>query len=107
MKEETEGLIFAAQEQVLRTNWRRKNIGGQKVSGKCRMCGKRAEKRHDNIAKTEHLELCQKIGLVGKAKWYNHTSARAVQNERVKILWDINIQANHVIQYKRSDIDVM
>lgn len=45
LKEETEGLIFAAQEQVLRTNWRRKNIGGQKVSGKCRMCGKRAEKK--------------------------------------------------------------
>ena len=69
--------------------------------------GKEQKKRHDNIAKTEHLELCEKIGLVGKAKWYNHTSARAVQNERVKILWDINIQANHVIQYKRSDIDVM
>ena len=35
--------MFAAQEQALRTNWSRKNIGGQKVSGKCRICGKRAE----------------------------------------------------------------
>ena len=44
--------------------------------------GKEQKKRHDNIAKTEHLELCQKIGLVGKAKWYNHTSARAVKKRK-------------------------
>ena len=30
-KKETEGLIFAAQEQTLRTNWIRKNIDGQDV----------------------------------------------------------------------------
>ena len=59
------------------------------------------------LQKLNTWNYARRSGLVGKAKWYNHTSARAVQNERVKILWDINIQANHVIQYKRSDIDVM
>ena len=75
MKKKTEGLIFAAQEQALRTNWIRKNIDGKEVSEKCRMCGERDEsinqliaeckklaqkeykQRHDNIAKIVHLEL--------------------------------------------------
>ena len=43
MKKETEGLIFAAQEQALRTNWIRKNIDGQEVSEQCRVCGERDE----------------------------------------------------------------
>ena len=76
LRKEAEGLIFAAQEQALRTNWIRKNIDGQEVSEKCRMCGERDEsiihliakckklaqkeykQRHDNIARIVHLELC-------------------------------------------------
>ena len=30
--------------------------------------------RHDNNAGIVHLEQCQKFGLVGKVKWYNHKS---------------------------------
>ena len=43
LKKETEGLIFAAQEQALRTNWIRKNIDGQEVSQICKMCEERDE----------------------------------------------------------------
>ena len=84
LKKETESLIFAAQEQTLRTNCIRKNIDGQEESEKCRMSGERDEsiiqliaqckklaqkeykEKHDNIARIVHLELCQKFGLVGK-----------------------------------------
>ena len=125
MKKETEGLISAAQEQALRTNWIRKNIDGQEVSEKCRMCGKRDKsityliaeckklaqreyrQRHDTIARIVHLELCQNFGFAGKVKWYNHKPVTFVDNDRVKILWDFNIQTDHVIQQKRSDIVVM
>ena len=54
-----------------------------------------------------HLELCQKFGLVGEVKWYNHKPAGAVENDRVKILWDFNIQTDHVIQHRRPDIVVL
>ena len=125
LKKETEGLIFAAQEQVLWTNWITKNIDGQEVSEKFRMCGERDEsithlvaeckklaqkeckQRHDNIARIVHLELCQKFGLVGNVKWYNHKPVSAVENDRVKILWDFNIQTDHVIQHRRPDIVVL
>ena len=62
---------------------------------------KEYNQRHDNIARIVHLELCQKFGLVGEVKWYNHKPAGAVENDRVKILWDFNIQTDHVIQHKR------
>ena len=125
LKKETEGLIFAAQEQALRTNWIRKNIDGQEVSEKCRMCGERDEsinhliakckklaqkeykQRHDNIARIVHVELCEKFGLVGEVTWYNHKPASVVENDRVKILWDFNIQTDHVIQHRRPDIVVL
>ena len=121
LKKKTEGLIFAAQEQALRTNWIRKNIDGQEVSEKCRMCGERDEsiihliakckklaqkeckQRHDNIARIVHLELCQKFGLVGNVKRYNHKPASAVENDRGQILWDFNIQTDHFIQHRRPD----
>ena len=55
LKKETEGLIFAAQEQALRTNWIRKGIDGQKVSGKCRIC------REMDMSITHLIEECKKL----------------------------------------------
>ena len=79
MKKDTKGLIFAAQEQALRMNWIRKNIDGQEVSRKRRMCGERDEsithliaeckklaqkeykQRHDNIASIVHFETMSEV----------------------------------------------
>ena len=74
-------------------------------------CQKLAQKeykqRYDNIARIVHLELCQKFGLVGKVKWYNHKPASVVDNGWVKILWDFNIQTDYVIQHRRPGIVVL
>ena len=43
LKKETEGLIFAAQDQALRTNAVKARIENQNVSSKCRMCGSHDE----------------------------------------------------------------
>ena len=67
-------------------------------------CKKLAQKeykqRHNNIARIVRLELCQKFGFVGEVKWYDHKPASVVENDRVKISWDFNIQTDHVIQHK-------
>ena len=83
-EEKIEGLIFVAQEQALRTNWIRKNIDGQEVLEKYRMyqerdvsithliaeCKKLLQKeykqRQDNIARTVHQELCQKLAQLAR-----------------------------------------
>ena len=113
------------QEQALRTNWIIKNIDNQKVSEKCRMCcerdnslthltaeckrlvQKQYKQKPDNIARIVHLELCKKFGLVGKVKKYNHKRVSVVENERVKILWDFNIQTDHIIQQGKPNIIVL
>lgn len=43
LKKETEGLIFAAQDQALRSNAVKARIEKQNVSSKCRMCGSHDE----------------------------------------------------------------
>ena len=43
LKKETEGLIFAAQDQALRTNAVKARIENQNVLSKCRMCGSHDE----------------------------------------------------------------
>ena len=56
LKKETECLVFAAQEQVLRTNWIRKNIDDQEVSEIHRMCGERDESVTHLIAECKKLD---------------------------------------------------
>ena len=122
LKKETEGMIFAAQEQALRTNWIKKHIDKQDIGDKCRMCGEREESvshliaeckklaqrdyknRHDNIAKIIHLELCERYDLAQGVKWYNHQPESVIENESVRILWDFNIQTDHYIEHRRPDI---
>ena len=53
------------------------------------------------------MELCQKFGLIREVRRYNHKPGSVVENKRVKILWDFNIQTDHVIQHRRPDIFVL
>ena len=87
LKKETEGMLFAAQEQVLRTNSIKAKIDQQPVSSKCRLCGTKEEtvtyivsgctkleqkqykRRHGNVARRVHWELCKKHGLQSSDRW--------------------------------------
>ena len=122
MKKETEGMLFAAQEQALRTNAIKANIDKQPVSPKCRLCGAKAEtvmhlvsgcpkqaqkqykRRHDNVARRVHWELCQKHGLKCSDKWYEHTPAEVMENEVVELYWDLTIQTDITVAHNRPDI---
>ena len=65
------------------------------------------KQRHDSIARIVHLEMCQKYGLIGEMKWYNHRPESVLENERVKILWDFSIQTDHIVQHNRPDIVII
>ena len=64
-------------------------------------------KQFCNIARIVQFELCQKFGLVVEVKWYNHKPASVVENDRIKMLRDFDIQKDHVIQHRRSDPNVL
>ena len=40
-------------------------------------------------------------------KWYEHVPEGVVENEEVKVLWDINVQCDNVIEARRPDIIVI
>ena len=121
----TEALIFAAQEQALRTNYVKFNIDKSVDSPLCRLCSEKGEtinhiicecnklaqkeykRRHDNIARLVHWKLCCKYDIDRSEKWYEHQPERVVENESYKILWDMTIQCDHIIAARKPDIVVV
>ena len=70
----------------------------------CKMMAQKEYKaRHDKLAKVIHWDLCKKSGFRVGAKWYQHVPERVEENDRVKILWDFNIQTDHVIEHTVGD----
>ena len=79
--------------QALRTNSIKAKIDKQPVPPKCRSCGTKEEtvmhlvsgcpklaqkqykRRHDNVARRVHWELCKKHGLESSDRLYEHTPA--------------------------------
>jgi hypothetical protein len=84
----TEGFVFAAQEQALRTRFFRATIEKEDVDPRCRVCGKEVEsvghlasgctclaqreyrRRHDQMGLRVYWELCRKYGLKCADVWY-------------------------------------
>ena len=75
-----------------------------KLSGCEKLCHKDYKRLHNNVAKKVHWDLCKKNGLEHTEKRYAHVSKEAVENEEMKVLWDINVQCDNVIKTKRPGI---
>ena len=91
----------------------------------CRLCGEKGEsvnhivceckklaqreykQRHANVAKVVHRKLSEKYHLEKKDKWYEHAPDSVSENDEVKLLWDVNIQCDHIIEARRPDIVVV
>ena len=59
-----------------------------------KLAQKEYKRRHDNVAKKVHWDFCKKNGLEHTEKWYEHVPEGLVENEEVKVLWDINVQCD-------------
>ena len=85
----------------------------------CRMCGEAVQhiiceckklaqreyrRRDDTVAKLVHWKLCEKHNLERKEKWYEHCPEGVVEDDDVKLIWDINIQCDNVIEARRPDL---
>ena len=122
LKRETESLLMAAQEQALNTNSIKKHIYACSESSLCRLCGEKEENvshiissckmlaqneykcRHDKICSNVHWNLCKKFGFDVSDKWYQHRIDKVLESEKVKILWDFDMQTDRVIEHRRPDI---
>ena len=61
-------------------------------------------RRHDTVAKLVHWKLCEKHNLERKEKWYEHCPEGVVEDDDVKLIWDINIQCDNVMEARRPDL---
>ena len=66
-----------------------------------------AKRWHDNVAKKFHEDLCKKNGLEHTEKWYEHVQEGVVENEDVRVLWDIISQCDNVLKAIKPDIIVI
>ena len=122
LKVETEAMLCASQEQAIRTNYVKHKIDKTAQSPLCRMCDKKSEtishiceklaqkeykRRHKNVARIVHWKLCGKYNLKRSEKWYEHAPEGVVENEEVKILWDVMIQCDREIKARKPDIVVV
>ena len=92
LKRETESLIFAAQEQAIRTNVIEGKINKSQEQIKCRMC--RLDRKAYLLGNLwSEWNPCIKM----ESKWYEHQPEAVIELNSCKILWDFTVQADHFI----------
>ena len=103
LKTETESLLIAAQNNVIRTNHIKARIDKMQQNSKCRQCDDRDETinhiisecsklapkeyktRHDWVGKVIHREMCKKLKFDHTNKWYLHNPAPVLENNTHKL----------------------
>ena len=71
-----------------------------------KLAQKECKLKHDRVGRYVHWQFCEKIGFNGARLWYEHEPKIVVENKNLKILWDFNIQCDHIIEARRPDIVV-
>ena len=120
----TEGLLCAAQDQALVTNYFRSRIMHQDVDQRCRMCLQAAEHvdhivsgcpalapteymaRHNRVAAYLHWLLCRHYGMETSPEWFRHQPSTVVCTEHVTILWDMPLHTDKRLPHNRADLVV-
>ena len=71
-------------------------------------CSKLAQKenktRDDWVGKAIHWEMCKKFKFDHTNKWYMHYPASILKKDTYKLLWDFDIQTDHLISARRPDL---
>ena len=124
-KRETECLLIAAQNNAVRTNHIKAGIDKTQQNSKCRLCSDRDETinhiisecsklalkeyktRHDWVGKVIHWEMCKKFQFDHTNKWYMHNSTYFLENDTHKLLWDFDIQSDHLISARTPDLIII
>ena len=68
---------------------------------------KRVKARHDWVCKVIYRELCKTMKFDHTSKWYMHNQESVLENNMHKILWDFEIQTDHLISVRRPDLVIV
>ena len=122
LKAETEGLIIAAQDQSLATGlyhhkiikdgtrplWRLCNRYDESIDHILSGCPQLAKteyiKRQNNAAAYMHWKILKHYNMKANDKWYEHQPETVTENEKVTILWDVQVHTDKTIKASKPDI---
>ena len=77
----------------------------QNIICDCKKLAQREYKRRqDTVANLVHWKLCEMYNLERTEKWYEQGPKGVVENDVVKLIWDINIQCDNIIEARRPDL---
>ena len=71
-----------------------------------KMAQKEYKRRHDWVGKKVHWEVSKRCGFDVAEKWYKHEPDAVSENNDFHILWDFEVQTDHVIEARRPDMIV-
>ena len=124
-KRETESLLMAAQNSAIITNHIKARIDKTQQNSKFRQCSDRDETinhiisecsklaqkeykaRQDWMGKVIHWEMCKKFKFDHANKWYMHNAAPVLEKDTHKLLWDFDIQTDHLISARRPHLIII
>ncbi|CAH0721715.1 unnamed protein product, partial [Brenthis ino] len=121
---ETEGFFIAIQDQIIKTRNYSKYIIKESIeTDLCRLCHQNKEtidhitgackilatkeyiKRHDNVAKQIHQSLALNHKLISTyTPYYKYIPTNVLENETVKLYWNVDIITDKTIACNRPDI---
>ena len=124
-KRETESLLMAAQNRAIRINHIKASIDKTQENSKFRLCSDRDETinhiisecsklaqkeykaRYDWVGNVIPCEMCKKFKFDYANKWYMHNPAPVLENDTQRLLWDFDIQMDHLISARRPDVIII
>ena len=116
---------MATQNSAIRTNHIKARIDKTQQNSKCRLCGDRDETinhiisefsklaqreykaRHDWLGKVIQWEMCRIFEFDNANKWYMHNPEPVLENDTHKLLWDFDIQTDHLISARKTDLIII
>ena len=121
LKDSTEALITAAQEQALSTRAVEARIYHTRQDPRCRMCkgpdetithlisgcaklaGTSYTERHNQVALIVYRAMCRRFELPIPSNWWEYPE-KVVENDQAKIIWDFQIQTDTMVGANQPDI---
>ena len=85
-----------------------RNETSNPIISECSELGQKEYKtRHDWVGKVFHWEMCKKFEFDHTSKWYMHNPASVQQRVTHKLLWEFDIQTDHLISVRRPDLMII
>ena len=110
---------------AIRTNHIKARIDKTQENSKCRLCGDRDETinhiisessklalkeykaRHDWLGNVIHWDMSKKFKYDHANKWYMHNPEPVLEKDTHKLLWDFDVQTDHLITPRRPDLIII